>query len=396
MRQRLLLAAFLCLAAAVRAAAAVPIVDNPAEPPGGTVTVTLQEVWRAGGDDEDVLLGVPTAAARGADGTVYVSDRQLATVHVFSPDGTFLRDIGREGEGPGELRRPGDVVLLPGDVVGVVQRFPGRVVLLHPDGTPAGSLPLGDDAAAGGFHALHLLHYRDGRLLCREAHMTRDGDTFRRELVVVLRDSTGGEIARLYTHAQVNQLSRPHFVERDGYQPPAALGPGGTVYLAPDREAYRIQVYDRDGRLLRVITRAYRPRRRTAEEKERAGRNMRVFRNGRDVKVEREVCDTDQALLRLHVAGDGTLWVLSSRGTHDQPDGVLQTWDLFDPAGRYLRRVALAGPVDPEQDRLLFLDGDHWLLLRNVQDALRALRGEETETEDEEAEPVELVLLQSG
>jgi len=385
------------IAAAPALSAPPPVVDNPAAPPEGTVTVTLTPRWHAGGEqDEDVLLGVPAAAVRDAAGDVYVTDLQLATVHVFGPDGTFLRDIGREGQGPGELRWPGDIVLMPDGCVGVALRFPGRIVLLHPDGTPAGSLQPGGDATAGGFSSLDLVRQRAGRLLVRGAHMTRGNGTFRRETYVALLDSLGHEQTRLFTHAQINDMSHPRFVEKDRYRPPVALEPDGAVVLAPQRDRYLVRIYAPDGTLRRTVTRAFTPRRRTAAQKAQVGQHAMFRRNGRRLQFAREICDTDPAIAGLYVDGDDELWVLSSRGDHDQPPGVLQTWDVFDPRGRLRRRVALRGPGDLRQDRLVRLDDHTWLLMRGARDALQTMRGDGQEQADDETAPLELVLLTAG
>jgi len=63
------------------------------------------------------------------EGKIYVVDSQVPAVQVFSPTGGYLRTIGREGDGPGEYRRPlavtvklnGDVLLL--DKVGPQNRI---------------------------------------------------------------------------------------------------------------------------------------------------------------------------------------------------------------------------------------------------------------------------------
>ena len=62
-------------------------------------------------------LGQIGAMTIGDDGTVYALQRKPATIKVFGPDGTFLRDIGKEGDGPGEVRdgflgMRGDTLLL--------------------------------------------------------------------------------------------------------------------------------------------------------------------------------------------------------------------------------------------------------------------------------------------
>jgi hypothetical protein len=40
-----------------------------------------------------------------SDGTIYVLDGLASEVRAFAPDGTHLRTLTRQGEGPGELRQ---------------------------------------------------------------------------------------------------------------------------------------------------------------------------------------------------------------------------------------------------------------------------------------------------
>ena len=42
----------------------------------------------------------------GPDGNVYVLDPFNSRVQVFTPDGTFLREWGEAGAGPGQLTTP--------------------------------------------------------------------------------------------------------------------------------------------------------------------------------------------------------------------------------------------------------------------------------------------------
>ena len=49
-------------------------------------------------------IGNPRALAAGDDGTIYLLQQAPVTIKVYSADGTWLRNIGREGDGPGEFR----------------------------------------------------------------------------------------------------------------------------------------------------------------------------------------------------------------------------------------------------------------------------------------------------
>lgn len=51
-------------------------------------------------------FGMISGLATGTEGQIFVSDSQEGVIRVFDRGGTFLHNIGREGEGPEEFRRP--------------------------------------------------------------------------------------------------------------------------------------------------------------------------------------------------------------------------------------------------------------------------------------------------
>ncbi|MBC8424555.1 hypothetical protein H8E07_10560 [bacterium] len=98
------------------------------------------------------------------DGSLYVLDHQLCHVVVISADGEHLRDITREGDGPGEPRQPMGLVILADDVLGVGMGFPAKLVTLKTDGTPIGThYPVGAPAE-GNVAIMISLQYVDGVL----------------------------------------------------------------------------------------------------------------------------------------------------------------------------------------------------------------------------------------
>ncbi|MFH1754272.1 MAG: 6-bladed beta-propeller [Candidatus Latescibacterota bacterium] len=95
----------LCSAFGPANAADVPrTIDNDG-PTQGVQPLALHELWRVGGEDEDIMFGRITDLKMHPDGSLYVLDNQLCQVVVISADGEHLRDISREGDGPGEVRR---------------------------------------------------------------------------------------------------------------------------------------------------------------------------------------------------------------------------------------------------------------------------------------------------
>jgi len=84
-------------------------------------------------------LGQIGAMAIGDDGTVYALQMKPATIKVFSPDGTFLRDIGKEGDGPGELRY--GFLGIRGDTLVLQDSNNSRLTLFLTDGTFLKTVP---------------------------------------------------------------------------------------------------------------------------------------------------------------------------------------------------------------------------------------------------------------
>ncbi|MFN2370323.1 MAG: hypothetical protein ABR506_04115 [Candidatus Krumholzibacteriia bacterium] len=58
-------------------------------------SIALQEQWRIGGDDEDVLLGIVTRVLVDDANNIYLLDQQLSEVQVFTPGGEHLKTLGR-------------------------------------------------------------------------------------------------------------------------------------------------------------------------------------------------------------------------------------------------------------------------------------------------------------
>lgn len=56
------------------------------------------------GDTEDVLLGSWLSAVVDNQDRVFIADYQQTVLHLYNPDGSYNRQIGQEGEGPGEYR----------------------------------------------------------------------------------------------------------------------------------------------------------------------------------------------------------------------------------------------------------------------------------------------------
>ena len=108
--------------------------------------------------DEQYMFGDIGAFVVSATEDVYILDDQAPILRQYAGDGTHIRDIGRDGGGPGEYKRPGSLALLPDGRL--LLRDPGnaRINVYAPDGEILTSWRL---PSGGGFNTSRRM-YVDG------------------------------------------------------------------------------------------------------------------------------------------------------------------------------------------------------------------------------------------
>ncbi|HPF71558.1 MAG TPA: hypothetical protein PLQ13_12860 [Candidatus Krumholzibacteria bacterium] len=377
---------------------AAATVSLPADAPA-TRTAALEEVWRLGGDDDGApLLGVITGGARDAEGNVYLVDRQLSQVLVIAPDGTLAATLGREGDGPGEMRNPHSILLTP-DAVGVVQGFPGKVTYLGRDGTPKGELKVGGDAAKGGFNFVRQMAWTSGVLvgaIGRGAFDMEKGTNTTTSSIAIL-NADGSSKAEIAPNVQSRDFQKFVFDEAADWAEYAAwcATPDGRICSAAGRERWAVNVRDLDGNLVQAWERPFTPRRREAADKEAVGSDMRIVVNGQRMLPEVHALDTDPAIDALYAAGDGRVFVRTCWDVRERlEDGTAGRFDVVAKDGRLLEQLTLTFPdFHPADDALVWLDGQYYLVLKNATDMMRDEDDTDEAKDVADAEPLEVVLV---
>ncbi len=365
----------------------IPVAANGAEPAHGLQVVELEEMWRAGGEDDDVFFGQIFRAVGDAEGNVYLLDTQLSEVPVFSPDGEHLKTLSREGEGPGETRGPVDLTLMPDGSLGILQRFPGTIVNIDLDGAPLGRIPIGD-SAAGGFNSLFTGRCKNGHLMMVAQNATMGEGTQTRIWHVGVYDAAGAETHRLWSQEIVVDFAAPSMRENDILAPVmfgSTPGPDGRVYVAPHLDRYEITVYGPDGAPHHVITREHAPRPRRQIERDRVQAVFDVWAANSPIEIETQVNEVAMTVANLYVSDANELWVESAHAGVCGPEAAFLTYDVFTAEGRFDRQVALVCEGNWLNDRLFWARDDMVVVVRGAIPAMYAAMSGGVADNEEEA-----------
>ena len=105
--------------------------------PGDPAEAEFELIYSVGADEqdpEDVRLGLVVDVALTPKGGLLVADAHSFSVHRFGPDGDDLEDLGGEGEGPGEFRSLGGVIVTDGGHIVAWDPTLGRMTVFDDSG----------------------------------------------------------------------------------------------------------------------------------------------------------------------------------------------------------------------------------------------------------------------
>jgi len=345
---------------------------------------------------DEYLIGEPRSVAVGPDGTVYVLDTQVPVLRAYAPDGTHLRDIGRQGGGPGEYENPDGMTTLRDGRVLVRDPGGARIVVFDAAGTFIEQWPL-----SGGFNTSNPL-YRDTLMQVYTLVLLNPGTAPWDWIRGVRRYASTGEpldtipvptwdydAARLTASREgSSSSSRVPFSPQDHW----TFSPLGYM-VSGLSDQYRIHLY-RTGEPVLRIERAWDPVPVHPEEAEER-RQALIERFQRQYGSWRwngpSIPDTKPPFRGMFASREGDIWVrLSQPGrpvmseeearqeearTGRRPNRYEEflAFDVFAADGRYLGHVSVPESfrVDPEP----IVRGDYvWAVTRDELDVATVVR----------------------
>lgn len=375
----------------------VPHISNGAKAAGDLETLHLEELWRTGGEDDDIFYGTIGSVVCDKGGSVLILDTQLSQVQVFAPDGQWDRTLSREGEGPGETRHPEGLYLDQEGRVCLLHSPVGSIARMHRDDTPAEPIAYstGDGTDGGVTILLGASAVGDGLVIAgMRLHFGDDGRS-RRHYFLSLCDANG--LQRKVLHEKDDWVDYTDFRLDEGSMDFCwnrwVCGQDGKIYVAPERNEYRIDVYDSDGNLEKVISREYDSLQRNEFLTERATIVVKgVAAYHRTPLQGLTIEEVESDIRSLWVDETGRLWVRTSRGLAEKPTGAYDVIDVFAPDGCFEKQVALMSDAVPYKDSLSFLeDGRVVAILGSLDSWLTQQAVEREDDVDEEVKALELV-----
>jgi hypothetical protein len=368
------------------------VISNPETPAYGAERHVLTEVWRRGGEEDEVFFGTIAEFLHDENGNIYLLDGQMSEIKVFAPDGEWLSTLGRQGEGPGEFQNGADMFWTSTGEIGVVQAWPGKVVMLTADGHPGStfSLPFRD---GGGWQSVTRGHRHGENIVLAGTAWTRiDGEQLQFTYLKSY-DLAGNEVASYQETSRPAQFGNYEFIEEEftDFQRRWDVAEDGRVAAALSFGDYRIHVWNADGTLERIIERPdYQAVKRNAEEKEMFQSMYDSFtrwNRGSTFRVD----DHHNTVEQIFFREDGSLWIQSSAHRWRPAAGDFTGFDVYDTEGRFIKTVTLEADADAVKDGLFFA-GDRAFVVTDLLDAMMARWGGDGEAElDYEAEPVTVI-----
>ena len=335
-------------------------------------------VGREEGQSWEMLSNAEHAAFDAQD-NLYVLDRGNQRVLVFDRTGRFVRQIGKKGDGPGELQMPTGLALLPDGNLAVLDAAHRNLSLFARDGRYLRSVSFAEGA---GFPMLRIAAHPSGGIVAvfRPSPLGAGGQlrsgsfTLPAPVLSRMALSDGARPARLFEIGSAGTAttnvtgqsgsSQQVSVRMPGppvFGPPQLWGvlPNGQVVVA-NTPGYTLRVLDANGQMVRAIQRAQHVRLATEADRERArevqrermrtGQGMIVIGSGRggapvrsapsaaDIEArlaDMQFADTIPALRGLTVAPSGKLWIERTAPQWGDPGPI----DIVTPAGEYVGTV---------------------------------------------------------
>ena len=319
-------------------------VHNTETPLHPDKSVTFEEELSVGGEAYD-MLSRPMLYVVDEEGSIFISDVQDQAIKIFDSSGDFIQTIGRHGEGPGEFSSVGRMTFLPDGRLMVTDSRANRISLFDREGTYLGS---------------HHWTERLGRVYCAtDVDCVMTVYTFEegkdplagRKLFIKKFDFDGNEILTFGEFQTEEMKIHTESTSSGGTMMMGISVPHSphSIFIADQarqrlyhcvNNAYKIEVFSYDGKVIRMIDRPYELLPFTGED---AKKFRSQYDNSRNEGMKKMVQGMSMPAVKtitpqMRVDDAGNLWV-ETHEQREEEDKVFTAYDIFNPDGYYEAKV---------------------------------------------------------
>ncbi len=303
--------------------AGVTVINNPKEPLYSGDILSLEEDLTIGEKEKEPVFEAIRTIRVDDDGNIYVLDWKACQIKVFDETGKRLRNIGREGQGPGEIQLPRGMEIISGKEIMLENVMNRRLSFFSLDGE------LLREISTAKIMLLRTVPDSSGNFI--GITFSRLGEKNVQELKKF--DSnldtvfTIGQVESSYTPGVVNQYSPMIFftILKD------------DSILWGKSSHYQLMVVDSERNTTKKIIKNYDPIRITNEDKKREIKEITEDSKGRITEKNLEFPEYYPAFRYISSDDEGRIFVR----TYERDDEGNRYYDVFDSDGIYIAKIIL-------------------------------------------------------
>lgn len=313
----------------------ISYVHNPDTPIKAVSRLNFQKRMELGGDVAEREHSFERITGIDVDngGTIFVLDYNACEIRKFSPDGKYMQKIGRKGKGPAEFQRPISLALDDKGQLVVAESIPSSIAFFDTQGTFLFRRSLASQSVVLGIKSLGY----DEFLISAVTLEFKGGEVLQTYTLRVI-NSLGQSAQDIMTASRKRSAGNDVASETESRWPVWHVDARGNIYVAEDIDKYTVKVFDRKGKLLRVIDREFKPVRRSVSELERIRREIASkMKQLGIVGVQYVISEVKPIISSILSDANDRLWIVTPEGA--SPNGI--ALDIFDSQGRYVEKVTL-------------------------------------------------------
>lgn len=328
---------FLCFSLAeaqkIKTVDGITVVSNgkkPIPPKGQSAVLMLKEEMTFGlGDNPDQAFSEVTAFTVDNAGTVYALDVKDRKIKVFDKMGKFLRQIGKPGQGPGELGVPANILLTRDNSLAISDATNQKISFFKPTGEH-----IRDLSSAGRLGFVSMSLDAQGNFLGQEMSVVPEGSKMFYEIKKFASD--------LKPQFTLDKIEFPIPLPGSGVKLNAMemiavylFDPAGNILYGRSR-AYEIKVFSPEGKHLRTIEKEFTPEKVTQEDIDEMLERIASVQAAGNLKDLLSFPEKFPPFQNIFLDDQGRLYVRTfSRGKGKGE----WTVDVFDTEGKFIAQL---------------------------------------------------------